>query len=446
MNKHLLIPAIILILALSVLAVACGSSATTTTTAVTTVTTAASTGTTAASTGTTAASTGTTVAATGTPIKVGHIYNMTGPEAMVGALEKTGFDYAFAAVNNQIAGRPIVIVNADSGGSPATAVDVARKLVESDHVAAIFGPTEIGEKSAVANYCKEAEIPLILYNPSPSDIFADNKWVIAAGGTTPQNPSCMGDYLYSQLKAKTIVTLTEDNSAGRAFMDPLTKVFTAEGGKVIKQDWIAESTTDFAPYLTTLPQADYLVAWETGSTAIAFLTQWHQLGINKKLPIVGAFHGGFLDPFVPMSMAPEDAAAVVGAMAPQMWAPDNADPVTAPVNKAFMDGFQAVTQYPPGDDGSSGPAQAAMLFLAAVDANKGDTTPDKLLAALTSVSIVGPNGPMAFGGKQAPTVNIYIEKVIATPNPDNLDYLKGKYQYQTIFTYKDVPPEGFTAK
>ena len=43
-------------------------------------------------------------------------------------------------------------------------------------------------------------------------------------------------------------------------------------------------------------------------------------------------------------------------------------------------------------------------------------------------------------------MNIYIEKVIATPNPDNLDYLKGKYQYQTIFTYKDVPPEGFTAK
>jgi hypothetical protein len=228
-------------------------------------------------------------------------------------------------------------------------------------------------------------------------------------------------------------------------MDPLTKVFTAEGGTVVKQAWVAESTTDYGPYLSTLPDADCLVAWETGSNAIAFLTQWHELGIDKRLPVVGAFHGGFLDPFVPMSMPAEDAKAVIGALAPQFWAPDNPDAATQAVNQKFMDGFQAVATYPPGDDGVAGPAQATLLFIKAVESISGDTSPDALLAALTSVSIVGPEGPMAFGGKQFPSMNIYIQKVIATPNPENLPYLEGKYQYQTIYVYENVPPEGFTA-
>jgi branched-chain amino acid transport system substrate-binding protein len=440
---------LLLVVVLGVFAAACGGTTTTTTAATTTAVTTPAT-TSGASTTAPPATEGatTTSAANTTPIKVGHIYNMTGPEATVGALEKTGFNYGFASVNNQIMGRPVVIIDADSGGSPATAVDVAKKLVEQDHVAAIFGPTEIGEKAAVAGYCKEAGIPLILYNPSPTEILTDNKWVVASGGTVLQPPSCMGDYLFSQLHYKTIVTLTEDNSAGRAFMDPLTAIFTKEGGTVVKQVWVAEQNTDFGPYLTTLPDADCLVAWETGSTAIAFLTQWFQTGTNKRLPVVGAFHGGFLDPFVEMSMDQTAAMAVVaaGASAPQMWAPDNTDPLTKPVNDAFMTGFQNVAGYPPGDDGSSGPAQAALLFVKAVEATGGDTSPDKLLAALTTVSIVGPNGPMSFGGKQAPTVNIYIEKIVPTPNPDNAPYLMGKYQYQTIYTYKDVPPEGFTVK
>ena len=82
------------------------------------------------------------------------------------------------------------------------------------------------------------------------------------------------------------------------------------------------------------------------------------------MPVVGAFHGGFLDPFIPAAMAPEDAAAVVGALAPMMYAPDSQDPV----NQAFIAGFKAAAGFPPGDDGASGPYQAAMLFLAAVKA------------------------------------------------------------------------------
>jgi len=379
--------------------------------------------------------TSSTPTATG-PIKIGHIVNLTGPEAMVGEQEEKSLQYAFDSVGNQVEGRPIEVIVGDAGGQTATSVDVARKMVEQDKVVVIFGPTEIGQKFAVAGYCKQAGIPLILYNPSPPDIFTDNKWVIGSGGTTPQCGSCMGDYIANQLHYKTITTLTEDNSAGRAFMDPLTDYFTKAGGTVVQQQWVAEETTDFAPYLTAMKNADALAAWEPGGAGIALLTQWHQLGIDKRLPIVAPFHGGFLDPFIPMSMAPADAAAVVGSLAAMTYDPGSQDPV----NQEFVKGFTTLMGFPPGDDGVSGPCTSAILFMAAVKAAGGDTTPDKLLEALMTVSIVGPEGPESITpGQQAATKNVYILKVDRVPNTDI-------YHYTAIFTYKDVPPTGYTGK
>ena len=155
----------------------------------------------------------TTTAQTG-PIKIGHIFNITGPRAIVGGLCKVGMTYGIGTANNQVEGRQIQVIEGDAGGDPATAVDVARKMVEQDKVVAIFGPTEIGQKNAVAGYCKQVGIPIILYNPSPSDILKNNKWLVAVGGTTDQTPSCMADYLFNHLGYKTITTITDDDSAG----------------------------------------------------------------------------------------------------------------------------------------------------------------------------------------------------------------------------------------
>ena len=178
------------------------------------------------------------------PIKVGHIVNLTGPEAMVGEGQKKVLETAFQTIGD-IAGRPVEVITEDAKGESASAVDAARKLVESDKVVAIFGPTEIGQKLAVASYLKTAGIPQFTYNPTPLMAFEGNDMLIGTGGATPQAPSIMGDYIAQDLGWKTINTLTEDNSAGRAFMDPLTTVFTQEGGKVVKQAWVPEDVGDF---------------------------------------------------------------------------------------------------------------------------------------------------------------------------------------------------------
>jgi ABC-type branched-subunit amino acid transport system substrate-binding protein len=428
-KRHLLAGLLVLLLVVALTAVACGGADETTTTA------GAPTDTTAVSTDTTAAPTETTVAST-EPIKVGHIVDITGFEANVGAQFKAALDYAFT--NVEVAGRPVELITEDSKSEVASAVDAAKKLVEQDGVVAIFGPTQIGQKSAVAEYCKTAGVPLILYNPTPLPAIADNKWVIASGGTVAQAPTVIADYMYNELGYRSIVTLGAEDSGGHAFLDPLTTYFTALGGTVAQQQWTA-STEDYTPYLTTLEDADALVAWQGGSAGIALLSQYLELGIDKKMPLVATYHGGFTDPWVINTIAksnPEGVAGLIGIPAPMAWDPNS----QTPVNQAFISGITPLLPYgPPGDDGYACPVQAAQLFMVAAEATAANLTPATLRDALLAADITGPEGREFFApGDQAATKDFYVVKVqkLEIPNVGTV------YNYATAKTYEAVPPAG----
>jgi branched-chain amino acid transport system substrate-binding protein len=431
-KRYLLSGLLALLLVIALVAVACGNGGGTTTTS------GAATGTTVAPTDTTVAATDTTAAPATGPIKVGHIVDMTGHEANVGAQFKAGIDYAFTGAT--IDGREVQVITEDSKSEVAAAVDAAKKLVEQDGVIAIIGPTQIGQKTAVAEYCKTVGVPVILYNPTPLPAIADNEWVIGSGGTIAQTPTIMADYMYKELGYKTIDTLAYDDSAGHSFMDPLVDYFKALGGTVVQQQWFSEGT-DYAPYLTTLQDADALVAWAGGSAGIALLSQYVELGIDKKMPLVANYHGGFTDPWVIMAIAqtnPTGADKLVGIPAPMAWDPNSTDPAST----AFVKGMTPLLPYgPPGDDGYACPVQAAQLFLAAAKTAAANLTSATLRDALLATDFVGPEGREFFApGDQVATKDLYIVKVqkLTIPNVGTV------YNYATAKTYKAVPPAGLS--
>ena len=367
------------------------------------------------------------------PIKVGHIVDLSGSEAMVGKSFERALDFAFELIDYQIAGRKVEIIVGDAQGQPNTAVDVARKLVESDKVVAIFGPTQAGQKMAVAGYINQAGIPLLLYNPMPLGFFTSgkNQCVIGAGGSEKQNPSCMADYIYNHLNYRTINTLTIDNFGGRAFLSPLTDLFKSLGGKVVQQQWTPQPCPDFAPYLTTLKQADALVAWNPGSDAIKFFSQYRQLGI--KIPVVNHFAGGYLDAFVVKALGP-NASVVFGVPGPMMYSPDSSDPV----NQAFVKAHTTKFGYPPTDATITVSYQGALVFIELVKATGGDTTPAKLIQTISKIKVNGPEGTLFFAeGSLVATRTVYVTAQTQTPNG---------FGYKTLYTYKDVPPTGYIPK
>jgi len=420
-RRYLLIGLLALVLAVAFVAVACGGDEATTTTEEVTTTVVYPQG----------SSTG--------PIKVGHIFDNTGFEAVVGSLVKVAIQYTLGSAT--VAGRPIELIEADSKSTVEGAVEAARNLVEQDQVDVILGPTQIGQKNAVATYCAEKQVPMVLYNPTPSGALEENEWVIGVGGSPRQFGTCIADYMYSVLGYRTISTLGPEDTSGHAFFDPVTDYFTVLGGQVVQQQWAAVPTDDWSAYLTTVQDADALVAW-VGGQGIPLLTQYYDTGLYKRMPVVGAFQG-FMDPWVPRNIGESNRAAaeaLLGAVAPMAWDPDS----QSTANLAFIEGMTPLKPWgKPTDDGLAGPAQTGQVLLAALESCATNLSNLSLRDALLATSITGPEGPVFFvQGENIATKNIYIVEVALIPAAEHPDDPRLLFEYHTVKTYEAVPPHG----
>lgn len=421
-KRYLLIGLLALVLAVALVAVACegGDEATTTSEEVTT---------------TVAYPEGTSTG----PIKVGHIYDETGNEAIVGSLFKQAIQYVFTDAS--VAGRPIELIEADAKSTVEGAVEAARKLVEQDQVDVIFGPTQIGQKNAVATYAAEKQVPMVLYNPTPPGALEDNEWVIGCGGLTPQEGTVIADYMYTDLGYRTISTLGPEDSSGHAFFQPIVDHFAALGGEVVQQQWAVGQTDDWSAYLTTVEDADALCAW-VGGSGIPLLTSYYDTGVYNNIPLVGAFHGGFLDPWVPRNIgeANKDAArALVGIKTVMAWNPDS----TSQVNLDYVAGFKTAGAWAAEDGGPSGPAQAGMVFLKALESCATNLSNLSLRDAILAVDMEGPEGRVFFApGDNVATKPMYIVEVALQDPASHPDDPRDLFELDLVKTYDAVPPHG----
>ena len=418
MKKRIVISVTLLIalLAMGVFLAACGGGGSSTTTLAAT---------------TTLAPTTTLPPATGGTIKIGHIRPMSGVMATTSDRMVKAFDFAFEQVSYQVANMNIEIITGDSKGDPSTAVEVAKKMVEQDHVAMIVGPTQGGEEMGVAYYCSTVGIPVLFTNPAPVDATGPGFPMAVLGyGSEPMYSTCMADYAYKTLGYRTIDALAGDFTPGHGFLGAFEATFKKLGGTVAQEIYTPYPSQDFSSYLTSLKPADALVAWIDGQQAIQLLTQYVQLGVDKRLPLVGAFHGSFLAPFILSALPTDVADALVGDVVPVPYSPllDNA------ANTKFVADFKAKFGILP-EDMDSGPYVGAQIILHALEATDGDTTPATLLAALTAVNFEGPEGLISFDpATRCAVKTIYIAKVAKQDD--------GAFVWDPIYTYTDVPAAG----
>ncbi len=352
-------------------------------------------------------------------IKIGHLRPLTGNLAMTSNLMVKGFDLAFEQVNYQVAGKKIQIILGDTKGDVQTAIDVARKMVENDKVAMIVGSTIIAENAALANYINQVGIPQVITTQLPLETYLLNKWAVGVGGTSAQLTSAMGAYAYDKLGYRKVNVLTQDTASGRAYLAPFISTFKIKGGQIVQEQYSRFPCPDFAPYFTTLKDADALAAWTNGADAIKFLTQYHGMGVDKRMPLLGAYHGSFLAPFTLAALPPADAEARVGDYVATPYSPL----VDSAANKRFVDAIQGKMKLVP-DDTQSAAYQAGMIIIEALKNTKGDTTPAKLRRAMLATKLDGPQGVMQFDPQTGVSIKTtYICKI--AKSADGKGYMCG---------------------
>lgn len=96
-------------------------------------------------------------------IKIGAALPMTGLLAAIGEDVKATLTASFAQINAQggIYNRRFELVVEDSRGEPAQTLEATRRLIEQDGVFALVGSFEPGDSSALNDYIKRSEVPLI---------------------------------------------------------------------------------------------------------------------------------------------------------------------------------------------------------------------------------------------------------------------------------------------
>lgn len=372
----------------------------------------------------------------GEPIKIGHIADLTGTEALTGAEAKRSLEFAVAQLNG-IAGRPVEVITRDATGSVDGAVDAARYLVEEENVVAVFGPNQAGQKTAVSNYCAEQGVPLIFYNGSPAYLFKTNPWLIGAGGANPQM-TVMADYAYTTLGYRTVNILTMDNTGFRTFTDDFTKAFEALGGKVVTAQYAPFPCDDWAPYLLGMDaSADAIMAWTTGSNAIALWQNWHQMNLHETLPMTAIMQSAFTDDYIIKALAgtyPEVVEHILGTIAPSMCVYTTG----TPENDAFVAAWKAEFGEMPSNNLSGQIYQAYQVLKTAIESIDGNTEHEAVRDAILATELDGPAGHMEFNGYGACTKDVYIVKVVQLED--------GTFNYETITTYEDVAPNGLLSE
>jgi len=165
------------------------------------------------------------------PIKIGLLTVKTGPLAQGGIQMEQGTALFFKDRNNKMAGRPMELVTADTGGNPAGAKTKAQELIERDQVDMIFGPLAAFELLAISDYVAAHKTP-ILSLAAAEDMTQrkPNPYFVRASGTSAQPMYPLADYARKELGYKTAITIVEDFAYGYEEMGGFQRVFEDEGG------------------------------------------------------------------------------------------------------------------------------------------------------------------------------------------------------------------------
>src|SRR5574340_498798 len=104
------------------------------------------------------------------PIRIGFLTVRTGALAAGGKQMEQGIELFLKEHHNTIAGRPVELFIADTGGNPAGAKTKAQELVERDHVHVIIGPLAAFEALAIDDYIRASKTPIVSCSAAAEDL------------------------------------------------------------------------------------------------------------------------------------------------------------------------------------------------------------------------------------------------------------------------------------
>jgi len=217
---------------------------------------------------------------TNSEIRLGQTMSYTGVAAAIaGPLGKSEQAY-FAMINDQggVNGRKIVLESLDDGFDPQKALALVKKMVEQDHVAAIFSVFATPQNLAIRGYLNENKIP-DLFIVTGDEVAGDYRrfpWTIGGVPVFRIEAQVFGRYILVAMPKAKVAILRSMDEMGDSYRTGLRQGLGAQFDKrVVKEEAVADLATNIDPQLKSLRDsgADVLVA-AGPPTMIAHAIAW----------------------------------------------------------------------------------------------------------------------------------------------------------------------------
>lgn len=336
------------------------------------------------------------------PIRIGVVLPYSGVYAQLGEDITDAMKLYFEEQGNEIAGRPVELVQEDEEADPQVGVQAARTLLEREDVDVLTGAVSTAVAYGVIDLVEREQVPFVISNAAGNDATRRGvDYVFRTSTSNWQTSYPMGEYLVGE-GVNEIFVSAADYAAGQELADAFKDGFTGAGGTVVDEVYPPLGTNDYSSYLTRIRQADAGASWSffAGSDAVRFVQQFDQFGLHDTTSLYGA---GYL---VEADTLEAQGAAAVGARTALHYSPD----LDNSENREFTEKFEEAYGRKPGVYAVQG-WDAAWLIGEAIRATEGNTEDvDALIEAMENVEFQSPRGPMELDENHNPVQNIYIRE------------------------------------
>ncbi len=328
----------------------------------------------------------------GPVLKIGQISMLSGVMALYGQQQVRGFalglEYASGGKKDDqgrwiIANRPVEVITRDDEGNPEKGVQLARELIEKEGVEILQGPVSSAVAAALTTVALENKI-ILMVDPAASAFITGeyfNPYVFRTSRTSFDDTLVIAKYLVENV-GKTFAHLGVDNAFGRGSGAALAYSVAKFGGKVIADIYAPLNTTDFTPYIQQAMDsgAECLFLTWSGTGYVTLFQQLGDLGALEKMRVATGFGDN-------ASFAAVYGAAVgqIGLNVYHYTVPKN------PVNDWLVKRHLEEYNEPP-DLFTAGGMASAIALAKALEKTGGDTSGDKMIAALEGLMFEGPKG------------------------------------------------------
>jgi branched-chain amino acid transport system substrate-binding protein len=245
-----------------------------------------------------------------TPIRIGCVFSVTGNASTLGLPEKQSIEMLVEQINARggVLGRKLEVVMYDDKSDETEAVNMANRLISSDGVRAVIGPTTSGNSMAIIELLGSSQIPLISCGASykiVTDVSGNARpWIFK----TAPSDSLAVEKIYEYLNKNNISRvgiLSVSNGygdSGRVELERLAPNFKME---LVAKEKFGQDDNDVNGQLNSIratnPQA--VVVWAVQKPAAIAAVNFRNLGLSS---ILVQSHGAATPKFIDLCGAAAD--------------------------------------------------------------------------------------------------------------------------------------------